>query len=256
MPLPGVVTVDGVKGEFNDPDYNLSDEGDDFQDVIDDQQVRKVRGRPKNASVNVSSSSGILVPLQNADVESNYASSDELPDVDVQSDKEEDKGQENNIYEKYDEGQHKNVPRYGIYTEPSFISGIGGGVSSALHDNPLVARDFVNEEVPCSSEGPDAELVFQDQVVDVHVLDPDALQPSATADEDSNALQPAVIAVYPVISEDMLMDGEKGVITIDSLKKNSVLMGLQDFSEEELKNMIREAIQMVMELLIRVNFVF
>ncbi|MCD9559972.1 centrin, EF-hand protein [Datura stramonium] len=38
----------------------------------------------------------------------------------------------------------------------------------------------------------------------------------------------------------MLMDGEKGVITIDSLKKNSVLMGLQDFSEEELKNMIRE----------------
>ncbi|KAK4711336.1 hypothetical protein R3W88_005849 [Solanum pinnatisectum] len=38
----------------------------------------------------------------------------------------------------------------------------------------------------------------------------------------------------------MLMDGEKGVITIDSLKKNSELMGLQDFSEEELKNMIRE----------------
>ncbi|KAM3362543.1 Calcium-binding protein PBP1 [Capsicum chinense] len=38
----------------------------------------------------------------------------------------------------------------------------------------------------------------------------------------------------------MLMDGEKGVITIDSLKKNSVLMGLQGFTEEELKNMIRE----------------
>ncbi|KAJ8549675.1 hypothetical protein K7X08_033382 [Anisodus acutangulus] len=38
----------------------------------------------------------------------------------------------------------------------------------------------------------------------------------------------------------MLMDGDKGVITIDSLKKNSALMGLQDFSEEELKNMIRE----------------
>ncbi|KAL3377436.1 hypothetical protein AABB24_003709 [Solanum stoloniferum] len=38
----------------------------------------------------------------------------------------------------------------------------------------------------------------------------------------------------------MLMDGEKGVITIDSLKKNSELMGLQEFSEEELKNMIRE----------------
>ncbi|CAN4083897.1 unnamed protein product [Withania somnifera] len=38
----------------------------------------------------------------------------------------------------------------------------------------------------------------------------------------------------------ILMDGDKGVITIDSLKKNSVLMGLQDFSEEELKNMIRE----------------
>lgn len=38
----------------------------------------------------------------------------------------------------------------------------------------------------------------------------------------------------------MLMDGEKGVITIDSLKRNSKLMGLQDFSDEELKNMIRE----------------
>uniref|UniRef100_M1AR96 Uncharacterized protein n=1 Tax=Solanum tuberosum TaxID=4113 RepID=M1AR96_SOLTU len=93
------VVLQGIRGdvtnevdeEFSDPDYNLSDEDDDFRDVIDDQQVliddqqvKKVRGRPKNASVNVPVSSRILVPLQNIDVESDYAYSDELPDDDVQ----------------------------------------------------------------------------------------------------------------------------------------------------------------------------
>ncbi|KAG5582595.1 hypothetical protein H5410_053222, partial [Solanum commersonii] len=120
------VVLQGIRGdvtnevdeEFSDPDYNLSDEDDDFQDVIDDQQVliddqqvliddqqvKKLRGRPKNASVNVPVSSEIFVPLQNADVESDYTYLDELPDDDVQSDKEENNGQKNNIYEEYDEG--------------------------------------------------------------------------------------------------------------------------------------------------------
>ncbi|KAG5604409.1 hypothetical protein H5410_025901 [Solanum commersonii] len=127
------VVLQGIRGdvtnevdeEFSDPDYNLSDEDDDFQNVIDDQkvliddqqvlvddqqvliddqQVKKVRGRPRNASVNVPVSFEILVPLQNADVESDYAYSDELPDDDVQSDKGENNGQE------YDESKNKNFP--------------------------------------------------------------------------------------------------------------------------------------------------
>ncbi|KAL6990872.1 poly(A)-binding protein binding protein [Sarracenia purpurea var. burkii] len=38
----------------------------------------------------------------------------------------------------------------------------------------------------------------------------------------------------------LLMDGEKGVITLESLKRNSSLLGLQDFGEDELKSMIGE----------------
>ncbi|XP_057512466.1 calcium-binding protein PBP1-like [Actinidia eriantha] len=38
----------------------------------------------------------------------------------------------------------------------------------------------------------------------------------------------------------VLMDGEKGLITFESLKRNSVLLGLQDFEEDELRNMIGE----------------
>ncbi|KAG5602178.1 hypothetical protein H5410_033548 [Solanum commersonii] len=137
------VVLQGIRGdvtnevdaEFSDPDYNLSDEDDDFRDVIDDQQVliddqqvlvddqqvlvddqqvKKLRGRPKNASVNVPVSSEILVPLQNADVESDYAYSDELPDDDIQFDKGENNGQKNNIYEEYDEGKNKNLPRFAL----------------------------------------------------------------------------------------------------------------------------------------------
>jgi Ca2+-binding EF-hand superfamily protein len=36
------------------------------------------------------------------------------------------------------------------------------------------------------------------------------------------------------------MDGEKGVITFDSLKKNSALLGLQDLSDDDLRCMLRE----------------
>ncbi|GKV19146.1 hypothetical protein SLE2022_391520 [Rubroshorea leprosula] len=38
----------------------------------------------------------------------------------------------------------------------------------------------------------------------------------------------------------LLMDGEKGVITFESLKKNSALLGLQDMSNEEVVCMLRE----------------
>ncbi|GFZ03157.1 calcium-binding EF-hand family protein [Actinidia rufa] len=38
----------------------------------------------------------------------------------------------------------------------------------------------------------------------------------------------------------VLMDGEKGLITFESLKRNSVLLGLQDFEEDDLRNMIGE----------------
>lgn len=38
----------------------------------------------------------------------------------------------------------------------------------------------------------------------------------------------------------LLMDREKGVITFDSLKKNSALLGLQDLGDDELESMVRE----------------
>ncbi|KVI02215.1 calcium-binding protein KRP1-like [Cynara cardunculus var. scolymus] len=38
----------------------------------------------------------------------------------------------------------------------------------------------------------------------------------------------------------LLMDAEKGVITFDSLKNNSSVLGLQDLSDEDLLSMLRE----------------
>lgn len=38
----------------------------------------------------------------------------------------------------------------------------------------------------------------------------------------------------------LLMDSDKGVITFESLKKNSALLGLQDFSDEDLRSMLNE----------------
>lgn len=38
----------------------------------------------------------------------------------------------------------------------------------------------------------------------------------------------------------LLMDRDKGLITFDSLKKNSALLGLQDLRDEELYSMLRE----------------
>ena len=38
----------------------------------------------------------------------------------------------------------------------------------------------------------------------------------------------------------LLMDKDRGVITLDSLRKNSALLGLQDLKEDELASMMRE----------------
>ncbi|XXG83189.1 hypothetical protein AAC387_Pa10g0998 [Persea americana] len=38
----------------------------------------------------------------------------------------------------------------------------------------------------------------------------------------------------------LLMDREKGVITFESLKGNSALLGLQDLKDDELRSMLRE----------------
>ncbi|PON81469.1 Parvalbumin [Trema orientale] len=39
---------------------------------------------------------------------------------------------------------------------------------------------------------------------------------------------------------DLLVDGDKGVITFESLKRNSALLGLQDLSDEDLRSMLQE----------------
>ncbi|XP_050215811.1 calcium-binding protein KRP1-like [Mercurialis annua] len=38
----------------------------------------------------------------------------------------------------------------------------------------------------------------------------------------------------------LLMDKEKGVITFESLKRNSAVLGLQDLSDEDLRSMVKE----------------
>ncbi|KNA11677.1 hypothetical protein SOVF_132970 [Spinacia oleracea] len=38
----------------------------------------------------------------------------------------------------------------------------------------------------------------------------------------------------------LLMDGDKGVITFDSLKKNAAILGLQDMTDDDLRSMLRE----------------
>uniref|UniRef100_A0A5B6YQK7 EF-hand domain-containing protein n=1 Tax=Davidia involucrata TaxID=16924 RepID=A0A5B6YQK7_DAVIN len=38
----------------------------------------------------------------------------------------------------------------------------------------------------------------------------------------------------------LLMDGEKELVTFESLKKNSALLGLQDLRDDELLSMVRE----------------
>lgn len=38
----------------------------------------------------------------------------------------------------------------------------------------------------------------------------------------------------------LLMDADKGVITFESLKKNSALLGLQDLSDDDLRCMLKE----------------
>ncbi|XP_058210796.1 calcium-binding protein KRP1-like [Rhododendron vialii] len=38
----------------------------------------------------------------------------------------------------------------------------------------------------------------------------------------------------------LLMDGDKGVITFDSLKKNAAILGLQELTDGDLRSMLRE----------------
>ena len=38
----------------------------------------------------------------------------------------------------------------------------------------------------------------------------------------------------------LLVDGDKGVITFDSLRRNSAMLGLQDLSDEDLRSMLKE----------------
>ncbi|GLT37920.1 hypothetical protein SLA2020_122010 [Shorea laevis] len=38
----------------------------------------------------------------------------------------------------------------------------------------------------------------------------------------------------------LLVDGEKGVITFESLKRNSALLGLQDLTDDDLRCMLKE----------------
>ncbi|KAK4286008.1 hypothetical protein QN277_002629 [Acacia crassicarpa] len=38
----------------------------------------------------------------------------------------------------------------------------------------------------------------------------------------------------------LLMDSDKGVITFDSLKRNSASLGLQDLADEDLRSMLRQ----------------
>ncbi|WCJ31526.1 Calcium-binding protein KRP1 [Euphorbia peplus] len=38
----------------------------------------------------------------------------------------------------------------------------------------------------------------------------------------------------------LLMDGEKGLITFESLKKNSAVLGLQDMSDDDFRSMLKE----------------
>lgn len=39
---------------------------------------------------------------------------------------------------------------------------------------------------------------------------------------------------------ELLMDKEKGLITLDSLRRNSAVLGLQDLREDELESMVKE----------------
>ncbi|XP_050247305.1 calcium-binding protein KRP1-like [Quercus robur] len=38
----------------------------------------------------------------------------------------------------------------------------------------------------------------------------------------------------------LLVDSDKGVITFDSLRRNSAMLGLQDLSDEDLRSMLKE----------------
>ncbi|KAK8545678.1 hypothetical protein V6N13_066953 [Hibiscus sabdariffa] len=80
-------------------------------------------------------------------------------------------------------------------------------------------------------------------------------KPSASADSSSSSSFSGFEDLLPVMANKLggeglmgelcngfklLMDREKGVITFDSLKKKSALLGLQDLSDDDLRSMVKE----------------
>ncbi|PHU06791.1 hypothetical protein BC332_23280 [Capsicum chinense] len=88
-----------VEEDFYNPNYNISNEDNDFQEVIAKENTRKRKGRPRNVASTLGPSS------KTTDVDSDYADSDELL-------QEVDSKKENNevSYEEYNETKHKDRP--------------------------------------------------------------------------------------------------------------------------------------------------
>ncbi|KAF3625530.1 hypothetical protein FXO38_29723 [Capsicum annuum] len=68
---------------FNDPDYNLEEDDDDYHDFVTQRLGMKAKGRPKKGTSNRSNvvgppTNGILIPQVNENAESDYYDSDEL----------------------------------------------------------------------------------------------------------------------------------------------------------------------------------
>ncbi|KAM3233704.1 hypothetical protein P3L10_019063 [Capsicum annuum] len=69
-----------VEEDFYDPDYNISDEDDDFKEVIAKENTKKRKGWPRNvaSTLGPSSKTLIIIPQQTTDVDSDYTDSDKL----------------------------------------------------------------------------------------------------------------------------------------------------------------------------------
>ncbi|KAM3233412.1 hypothetical protein P3L10_018771 [Capsicum annuum] len=69
-----------VEEDFCDLDYNISNEDDDFREVIVKEYTRKRKGRPRNVASTLGPSCKTLIVIQQqtTDVDSDYADLDEL----------------------------------------------------------------------------------------------------------------------------------------------------------------------------------
>lgn len=75
---------------FNDPDYNLEEDDEDYHDVVVERRGMKAKGRPKENTNGRSdgvgpSTTGILIPQVHQNAESDYDYSDELLEGDTDS---------------------------------------------------------------------------------------------------------------------------------------------------------------------------